>query len=90
MKINSAALDSYLYHGEYNEFLRSPPVNDSDYLLFYRGLGKYYKQNWVQAATDFNRSFERSPSLLPAQVGKALSDALAHRPQTIANRGGSR
>ncbi len=79
VKINSSALNSYLYLGQYDKFLRSLPVNDSDYLLFYKGLGEYYKKNWFQAATDFDRSFERSPSLLPAQVGKAISDALAHR-----------
>ena len=79
VKINSSALNSYFYLGEYDKFLQSIPANDSDYLLFYRGLGEYYKGNWSAATTDFDRSFERSPSLLPARVGKALSDGIAHR-----------
>jgi serine/threonine protein kinase/Flp pilus assembly protein TadD len=79
VKINSSALNSYLYLGEYDKFLESLPVNDSSYLLFYRGFGEYHKGNWKQATTYFDRAFETAPSLLPAQVGKALSYSIAHR-----------
>ena len=73
VKMNSSALNSYLYLGEYSKFLQSLPVNDNVYILFYRGLGEYYMNNREQAATDFDHAFERNPSLLPADVGKALS-----------------
>jgi serine/threonine protein kinase/TolB-like protein len=73
VKINSAALNSYLYLGEYAKFMQSLPANDSVYILFYHGFGEYYRNNREQAAKDFDRAFERDPSLLPADVGKALS-----------------
>jgi TolB-like protein len=73
VKINSAALNSYLYLGDYEKFLGSLPVNDSVYTLFYRGFSEYHMNNREQAAKDFDRAFERDPSLLPADVGRALS-----------------
>jgi len=78
VKVNSSAMNSYLYLGEYEEFLKSLPVNDSVYILFYRGFGEYYMNNREQAANDFDRAFARDPSLLPADVGKALSDSIRH------------
>ena len=53
-------------------------MNDSVYILFYRGLGEYYVNHREQAAEDFDRAFERDPSLLPANVGKALSYSIKH------------
>src|ERR1019366_4982772 len=73
VKINSSAMNSYLYLGEYEKFLRSLPANDSVYINFYRGFGEYYLNNRDQAAQEFDRAFEKDPSLLPANVGKALS-----------------
>ncbi len=78
VKVNSSAMNSYLYLGEYEEFLKSLPVNDSVYILFYRGFAEYYLNNRDQAANDFDRAFQRDPSLLPADVGKALSDSIRH------------
>jgi serine/threonine-protein kinase len=76
VKINSSAMNSYLYLGEYDKFLQSLPVNDSVYILFYRGFGEYHVNHREQAAQDFDRAYERDPSLLPAAVGKALSDSI--------------
>lgn len=73
VKINSSAMNSYLYLGEYEKFLRSLPANDSVYIHFYRGFGEYYLNTRDQAAQEFDRAFEKDPSLLPANVGKALS-----------------
>jgi TolB-like protein len=73
VKINSSAMNSYLYLGEYQKFLQSLPANDSVYILFYRGFGEYYLDNRAQAASDFDRAYAMNPSLLPANVGKALS-----------------
>jgi serine/threonine-protein kinase len=73
VKIGSAALNSYLYLGEYEKFLQSLPANDSAYILFYRGFTEYYMSHRDQAAKDFDRAFDMAPSLLPANVGKALS-----------------
>ncbi len=78
VKINSAALNSYLYLGEYEKFLESLPANDSVYTLFYRGFGEYHMNNREQAAKNFDRAFDMDPSLLPADVGKALSYSIRH------------
>ncbi len=78
VKINSSALNSYLYLGEYAKFMQSLPINDSTYILFYHGFGSYYLNNYEQAARDFDRAFDLEPSLLPADVGKALSDSIKH------------
>ncbi|HUO17718.1 MAG TPA: protein kinase [Verrucomicrobiae bacterium] len=78
VKINSSALNSYLYLGEYDKFLQSLPVSDHVYILFYHGLAEYHLGNRQQAAEDFDRAFARDPSLLPADVGKALSDSMRH------------
>jgi TolB-like protein len=78
VKINSSAMNSYLYLGDYEKFLQSLPVNDSVYILFYRGFGEYHVNHREQAAEDFDRAFKRDPSLLPATVGKALSHSIRH------------
>ena len=41
-------------------------------------LAEYYLNHREQAARDFDRAFERDPSLLPANVGKALSYSIKH------------
>jgi len=80
VKMNSSAINSYLYLGEYEKFLQSLPVNDSVYILFYRGFAEYYLNNRDQAASDFDRAFQLDSTLLPAAVGKALSDSIRHDP----------
>jgi DNA-binding winged helix-turn-helix (wHTH) protein/TolB-like protein len=80
VKLNSSAPNSYLYLGQYDKFLRSlPNDNDLAFILFYRGFAEYYKKDWKHAAEDLDRAFELDPSLLQAQIGKALSDAVTHR-----------
>jgi tetratricopeptide (TPR) repeat protein len=74
VKINSSAMNSYLYLGEYDKFLKSLPENDSAYILIYRGFGEYYLHHKEQAVRDFDRAYAMEPLLLPARVGKALSD----------------
>jgi tetratricopeptide (TPR) repeat protein len=79
VKSNGSALNSYLYLGQYDKFLRSlPDLNDSAFVVFYRGFGEYYQKKWEQAARDFDRAFMLDPSLY-VQIGKALSDSIAHR-----------
>jgi len=74
VKLNSSALNSYLYLGQYDKFLQSlPKTDDSALIVFYRGFGEYYRQNLEQAARDFDRAFELDPLLFHAQIGKALS-----------------
>ena len=77
VKMNSSALNSYLYLGQYSDFLQSLPANDSVYILFYRGFGNYYLHNDPEAARAFDRAYDVDPTLLPADVGKALSYAIA-------------
>lgn len=80
VKINSSALNAYLYLGEYEKFLQSLPSNsDLPYHLFYRGFGKYYEKQFEQAAADFERAYDLNPALLQAQVGKALSHSIRHQ-----------
>lgn len=55
-----------------------PEINDSAFLLFYRGFGEYHRKNWDRAAKDFDRAFDLDPYLY-AQIGKALSDSIAHK-----------
>ena len=73
VKMNSSAMNAYLYLGEYEKFLQSVPANDSAYVLFYHGFGEYHLGNREQAARDFDRAYDLEPALLPANVGKALS-----------------
>ena len=77
VKLNSSALNSYLYLGDYDKFLQSLPANDSAYILFYRGFGEYYRKNPEQARRNFDRAFDVTPTLLQAKIGKALSHAIA-------------
>jgi serine/threonine-protein kinase len=73
VKINSSAMNSYLYLGEYEKFLQSLPSTDSAYVLFYQGFGEYHIGDWEQAARAFDRAYQLDSALLPANVGKALS-----------------
>ena len=78
VKANGSVLNTYLYLGDYDKFLRSLPDQNDSLIFFYRGFGEYYQKNWEQAAKDFDRAYELDPSLY-AQVGKAFSDSIAHR-----------
>jgi tetratricopeptide (TPR) repeat protein len=77
VKINSSALNAYLYLGEYEKFLGTLPLKDSAYLLFYRGLAEFYLGRPEQATQHFDRAYALDPSLMPARVGKALSESIA-------------
>jgi serine/threonine protein kinase/Flp pilus assembly protein TadD len=77
VKINSSAINAYLYLGQYDKFLASLPNQDVAYIVFYRGLGQYYKHDLKDAAASFDRAYILEPSLLPARVGKAISDSMA-------------
>jgi DNA-binding winged helix-turn-helix (wHTH) protein/TolB-like protein len=79
VKSNGSVLNAYLYRGDYPRFLGSlPEVDDSAFLLFYRGFGEYYRKDWTRAARDFDRAFELDASMY-TRIGKALSDSIAHR-----------
>ena len=80
VKLNSSTLNSYLYLGLYDRFLQNLPKGDNSALIvFYRGLGEYYRKNKQQAIADFDRAFELDHSMLQAREGKALSFAIQHR-----------
>ncbi len=78
VKINSATMNAYLYLGEYEKFLQSLPVNDFAYIIFYRGFAEYHLHDLQQAAEYFDRAYAIDPTMLPATVGKALSDSIKH------------
>jgi tetratricopeptide (TPR) repeat protein len=74
VKLNSSALNTYLYLGEYDRFLQSlPDTNDVALIVFNRGFGEYYKDNTRAAQADFDHSFAMDSSLLQAIIGKAIS-----------------
>jgi DNA-binding winged helix-turn-helix (wHTH) protein/TolB-like protein len=79
VRANGSVLNSYLYLGEYDKFLESlPDVNESAFVLFYRGFGEYHRKNWDRAAKDFERSYQLDPSLY-SEIGIALSNSIAHK-----------
>ena len=80
VKISSSALNAYLYLGEYDKFLASLPANnEAAFIFFYRGFGEYHEKKFDLATRDLDRAFELQPTLLQAQVGKALSEGIANR-----------
>ena len=80
VKLNSSALNGYLYLGEYGRFLDSlPRTHDVSFIVFYRGFGEYYKKNWQDAEKNFDRAFELDRTVLHANIGKALSFGLKGR-----------
>ncbi len=80
VKLNSSALNAYLYLGEYDKFLQSLPKNgELPFHIFYRGFVEYHQKRFDEAVADFDRSFELNPTLLQAQIGKALGDAVEHQ-----------
>jgi tetratricopeptide (TPR) repeat protein len=78
VKGNGSVLNTYLYLGQYQKFLESLPVEDSSFILFYRGFGEFHKKQFDQAAQDFDRAYELDPTLY-AGIGKAFSDSIQHR-----------
>jgi tetratricopeptide (TPR) repeat protein len=75
VKANGSVLNAYLYLGQYQKFLESLPVDDSSFILFYRGFGEFHEKNFDQASKDFDRAYELDPTLY-AEIGKALSDSI--------------
>jgi tetratricopeptide (TPR) repeat protein len=58
VKLNSSALNGYLYLGKYDRFLESlPNTNDVPLIVFYRGFGEYYKRDWGHAGEHFDHAF---------------------------------
>ena len=78
VKSNGSVLNTYLYLGEYDKFLRSLPDDDSAFIWFYRGFGEYHQKNWSRAAKNFDHAYELDRTLY-AQIGKAFSDSIAHK-----------
>lgn len=76
VKLNTAAMNAYLYVGQYEKFMQNLPASDSVMMLFYHGFGEYYLKHWSQASHYFDRAYELDPKELPANVGKALSYGL--------------
>jgi len=79
VKINNSALNACFYRGQYDAFLASLPRIDSVYILFYRGLGEYYKRDYADATAHWDRAFAQDPSLLQAEIGEAMADATRRR-----------
>ena len=80
VKANGSVLNTYLYLGQYQQFLESLPADDSSFVLFYRGFGKFYLRKFDEAARDFDRAYELDPTLY-AGIGKVLSHSIHQRQQ---------
>ncbi|HEY6332860.1 MAG TPA: winged helix-turn-helix domain-containing protein [Blastocatellia bacterium] len=81
VKINSSAVNAYLYKGDYDQFLKKlPEGDDSSFVSFYRGYGEYYLKDNARAEQDFNRAYDRDKTLF-TQIGKALSYGIAGQAQ---------
>lgn len=79
VKSNGSVLNTYLYLGQYDNFLRSfPDVNESAFFRFYRGLGEYHQGKLEQAAEDFDRAYKDDPTLYTG-IGKAFADSIAKK-----------
>jgi DNA-binding winged helix-turn-helix (wHTH) protein/TolB-like protein len=79
VRANGSVLNTYLYLGQYQKFLESLPLDDSSFILFYRGFGEFHEGKYVEASNDFDRAYDLDPSLYAA-IGKALSDSIHRRP----------
>jgi len=78
VKGNGSVLNTYLYLGQYQKFLESLPVEDSSFVLFYRGFGEFHEKEFDQASRDFDRAYELDPTLYTG-IGKALSHSIHQR-----------
>ena len=78
VKANGSVLNTYLYLGQYRRFLESLPIDDSSFILFYRGFGEFHEKAFDQASRDFDRAYELEPTLYTG-IGKALSDSIHQR-----------
>jgi DNA-binding winged helix-turn-helix (wHTH) protein/TolB-like protein len=78
VKTNGSVLNAYLYLGQYQKFLQSLPVDDSSFILFYRGFGEFHEKEFDQASKDFDRAYELDPTLYTG-IGKALSNSIHQR-----------
>ncbi len=79
VKANGSVLNTYLYLGQYDNFLRSlPDVNGSAFFRFYRGFGEYHQGKLEQATDDFDRAYEEDPTLYTG-IGKAFGDSIAKK-----------
>jgi DNA-binding winged helix-turn-helix (wHTH) protein/TolB-like protein/Flp pilus assembly protein TadD len=75
----NTTLNTYLYLGQYNRFLASLSSEDSARTSFYRGLAYYYTRDNSRALAEFDHAYALTPSLLHAQIGQALEDAVTGR-----------
>jgi tetratricopeptide (TPR) repeat protein len=79
VKSNGAALNAYLYLGEYDKFLQSlPDADESSFIVFYRGLAEYHQKKLDLAARDFDRAYQLDPTLY-TQIGKTFSDSIVQK-----------
>jgi DNA-binding winged helix-turn-helix (wHTH) protein/TolB-like protein len=78
VKANGSVLNTYLYLGQYQKFLESLPVDDSSFILFYRGFGEFHEKEFDQASQDFDRAYGLDLTLYTG-IGKALSDSIHQR-----------
>ncbi|HWP44025.1 MAG TPA: winged helix-turn-helix domain-containing protein, partial [Blastocatellia bacterium] len=75
--LKSHVFNSYLYNGDYEEFMRSLPSREDAYEVFYRGYGQYYLKDFARAAAAFDRAYQLNPRSIISQIGRSLQLAVA-------------
>jgi serine/threonine protein kinase len=78
-KLTTSAINAYFYLGQYDAWLSSLPDSNTAYIVFYRGLGEYYRGDRSAAQHYFQQAYDLDPALLQANIGKALSYAIQGR-----------
>lgn len=79
VKSNGSVLNTYLYLGRYDDFLRSlPDAAGSGFFRFYRGYAEYHQAKPELAAADLDGAYQEEPTLYTG-IGKAFADAIAGR-----------
>ena len=81
VKLNSSAINGYLYLGEYQTFLQSLPPGDSAFVEFYRGFAQYHLNPNEQTAETLDHAYQLDPSMLHTRVGKSLAYHIRHNDQ---------
>jgi len=69
--LQSHQFNSYLYNAQYEKFLNSLPIQESAYVMFYRGLAYTYLNDLGRAAFAFDRAYELNSDSVITQIGRA-------------------
>lgn len=70
-RLQSHQFNSYLYNAQYDKFLNSLPLQESAYVMFYRGLAYTYLNDLDRATFAFDRAYDLNNDSVITQIGRA-------------------